>query len=250
MTPPAPPDSSPIDWKFRHWLGMWAGGLFLGGFLSQVALLAWPGDIEGPEFFFFAGLPLQVIGFMAAIFIGFRVLGAQLERDVGFDIRLTDLRMVPLAFLNLVALSLAVLPLSEWLDAPDQTQVQLELFSNASSAALFIGVILIVGFAPMYEEVLFRGVLQRALARSFGRWPTFLLTAFTFGIIHIVTVDFSDPSWPAAGAVTVVTIFLLGIVLSWVADGRLGRPIVFHSTHNLIVLAATYAESAGLLDGV
>ena len=51
--------------------------------------LVWNGDRAGPEFFFFVVLPAQSIGQVLALAFGLSKLDAGLDRDLGFDIRLS-----------------------------------------------------------------------------------------------------------------------------------------------------------------
>lgn len=253
--PPPHPNSGPLaatvsfPWSIRHWAAIWAAGTVGGIFLALIASLMWNGDVLSAEFAFFVALPAQSVAQAIALAVGLKKLGAGLETDLGFDIRLADLRVAPLAVLNLVALSFALNPILEAFDITEQSQGELELFASASQSALFVGVLVAVGFAPIYEELLFRGMLQRALAARLGRVSTMVATASMFGLAHLVTLDPGLDQWPIHAALVVVSIGWLGFILSWLADrdGRLGRAIVFHSTHNLVVIAATLVAASDVL---
>ncbi len=249
MSGPPPLPNPLVVWKIRHWAAIWAAGTAFGIFLASLVALFWDGDLAGPEFFFYVALPAQAIAQVAALAVGLWKLGGNLERDLGFDIRLRDLRVAPLAVLNVIALSVALNPILEAFDITDSSQTELDLFGSAPQSALFIGVIIVVGFAPIYEELLFRGMLQRALAGRLGRIPTLISTAGIFGLVHLVTVDAGLEKWPVHAAMVVISIGWLGFILSWLADrdGRLGRAIVFHSTHNMIVIVATLVAASDLL---
>ncbi len=239
-----------FQWRIRHWAAIWAAGSAGGVFLAAIASLAWNGDVLAADFFFFVALPAQSIAQVLALVVGLKMLGARLEADLGFDIRLSDLRVAPLAIVNVIALSFALNPILEAFDITEQSQAELDLFGSASQTALFVGVLVAVGFAPIYEELLFRGMLQRALAGRLGRVSTMLATAAIFGVVHLVTLDSGLDQWPIHAALVVVSIGWLGFVLSWLADrdGRLGRAIVFHSTHNMVVIAATLVAASDVLN--
>ena len=88
--------------------------------------------------------------------------------------------------------------------------------------------------APFFEELFFRGVLLRALARlfgTFGGWVgpalAIVVTGVLFGLAH-------------AESLQLLGLAVFGIILSFVAyrTGRLGMNMVAHATFNLMALAA------------
>ena len=88
--------------------------------------------------------------------------------------------------------------------------------------------------APFFEELFFRGVLLRALARLFGTiggWVgpalAIAVTGVLFGLAH-------------AESLQLLGLAVFGIILSFVAyrTGRLGMNMVAHATFNLTALAA------------
>ena len=81
-----------------------------------------------------------------------------------------------------------------------------------------------VGFAPMAEEYLFRGLLFRALDREWGGWRALIGSALFFGVYH------PPMSWLPVG--------LMGLVLALVfkASGRLWPCVIVHAVYNAIVV--------------
>ena len=96
-----------------------------------------------------------------------------------------------------------------------------------------IAVATVVG-APFFEEVFFRGVLLRALARLFGRWggwvgPTLaiVISGTLFGLAH-------------AESLQLLGLAIFGVVLGIVSyrTGRLGMNMVAHASFNAVALSA------------
>jgi membrane protease YdiL (CAAX protease family) len=94
--------------------------------------------------------------------------------------------------------------------------------------------LLVVGIgAPLSEELLFRGFLLSALARSrIGFWPGALLTTGLWTALHA--------GYSTSG---IAEVFLIGLFLSWLLwrTGSLRVPIFCHALYNsLIVLVLWY----------
>jgi uncharacterized protein len=100
------------------------------------------------------------------------------------------------------------------------------LFRECSMAQLLIIAIL----AGLGEEMLFRGVVQAAIAHEIGGprgvWLGLLIAAALFGLIHTVTPTYAM----LAG--------LIGLYLGWLwlACGNLLAPIITHGLYDFLVL--------------
>ena len=84
--------------------------------------------------------------------------------------------------------------------------------------------------APIQEELLFRGFLFRGLEPAFGPWPTIVLTAAVWAIVHL------QYNWFYLGE-----IFLLGLVFAWLRwrSGSTILTMLLHGSLNfLAVLSA------------
>ncbi|HMP74808.1 MAG TPA: CPBP family intramembrane metalloprotease [Kiritimatiellia bacterium] len=87
-------------------------------------------------------------------------------------------------------------------------------------------VVLAVGLAPLFEEVLFRGLLLPVMARRYGTWTAMLVTSFLFAIIHGHLPSFA-------------TLFALSLALGvgYILSGSVLVPIVMHASFNAITTA-------------
>jgi membrane protease YdiL (CAAX protease family) len=93
------------------------------------------------------------------------------------------------------------------------------LLRDDSALALF-GMTTVI-FAPVAEELLFRGLILRRLL-SFGPWPAVVGSAIVFA------------AWHASPAV--VPLLLIGGILGWLylRSATLWQPITFHVLFNLV----------------
>ena len=91
---------------------------------------------------------------------------------------------------------------------------------------------LVVG-APVVEELFFRGLLQRSLARRLGPVPAVVGAAVVFGLVH------AQPNMSGASELALITALgSFGAVLGVLAQrtGRLGPGLAAHATFNLITV--------------
>lgn len=88
-----------------------------------------------------------------------------------------------------------------------------------AGGALFV--VIAVVFAPLFEEIFFRGFLYKGLRNSWGWWPAALGSAVVFGMAHLQLTVF-------------VPIFALGVALAWVYErtGSLWTSIAMHAIFN------------------
>lgn len=93
---------------------------------------------------------------------------------------------------------------------------------------------LVIG-APVIEELFFRGLLQRSIARRLGAGVAIVGTSLAFGFVHLQP---NLSAWSQLALATALAAF--GVVLAVLADrtGRLGANIVAHATFNSITLVA------------
>jgi len=96
----------------------------------------------------------------------------------------------------------------------------------SGGAATVLAILLAVVFAPITEEIVFRGVLFRALADKLGMWPGAILSSAVFAVIHF-EVLFSQP-------LALVGLFTVGLLLAiaYHRTGSLLVPIIGHAVFN------------------
>lgn len=183
-----------------------------------------------------ANLPLQLC--MIAV-----VLWATMTRgngpvgDVGLRLRPTDVPYgIVLGPVTSVGLGLIYLPILEALGAdPDKVDdAARELTDRAGGAgSVILLVISVVILAPVAEELLFRGLVLRAIERRAGSVVAVVGSGALFGLVHFQLLQLP-------------VLALLGMILAVVTvrSGRLGPAIVAHMAFNgLTVLALLTYDS-------
>jgi len=94
------------------------------------------------------------------------------------------------------------------------------------SAAYVTSAVIAVLLAPLIEEPFFRGLLQGSLGRFIGPWPSVVITAVVFAVVHV----FAD-GW----SVTLIVEMLVYALLAGIATQqtkRLGPALIAHAAFN------------------
>jgi len=129
-----------------------------------------------------------------------------------------------------VAVSLVTYAVVQWVfggEVPVQGVV--EVADDARGAAARVAVVVVaVLLAPISEELVFRGVLLRALQHRFSDRMTRFVTAAAFALTHLAL----DPD----AAVAVPALFVMGLVLAAQVQrrGRLSPAVFTHMGFNLL----------------
>jgi len=103
---------------------------------------------------------------------------------------------------------------------------------------LVLAVIAAVVLAPLAEELLFRGLLHRALRRRLALVPATALSSILFALVHL-DVLLSQP-------LAIVGLVLVGVILALAYErtGSLVIPVVIHAVHNAVTIVAVVVTGA------
>lgn len=98
----------------------------------------------------------------------------------------------------------------------------LEMVLNSKDPlALSLLVFTTVVFAPLFEELIFRGALLPVLAKKFGLWGGIFLSAFAFAVAHL-----------SVGELPPLFVLGVGLALMRLSTGRLLPCVLMHSFWN------------------
>ncbi len=208
-------------------LGGWLVGTFLGG----AALVAVDGDGDTTDATIGALtvslLVLWGCELTACALASRRDGTGDVVADFGLRFRPVDLVGLPLG----AVAQLALIPVVYWpLQAiwPDTfTTERLEenardLVDRADGGLIVVLFVLVVLGAPLVEEILYRGLLQRPALTRYPRWPVVVVVAVIFAVIHLRPIEY--PGLFAAG-------LLFGACAA--LTDRLGMAITAHVGFNL-----------------
>ncbi|HKY14388.1 MAG TPA: type II CAAX endopeptidase family protein [Microthrixaceae bacterium] len=140
------------------------------------------------------------------------------------------LRFAPIdALIGLVAgtaLQLGVIPLIYWALGDLVSQAELEepareLVDLTDGPGWVLLVIMVLVLAPFAEELFYRGLIMRSVARLVPMWVSVIITAALFALMHFQTVQL--PGLFAFGLAA-------GALAAW--TGRLGTSMATHFVFN------------------
>lgn len=247
---PAEPQKTGADrWRWHYALIAFFGALLASSFVGVFAFLFWDlggGDAENDKTFLLVASAISQLTFIGAALFTARLAG---------PIHLRDFGLVRAPFWPSVAKILAVMGsylvilaiYSEAVNlAPDDAAD--ELGAGTSDLAMLAFAVLVAMMAPIAEEVLFRGVIFRALSNGVGVVLGALLSGLIFGLVHIDSLD-------SERLLQVVPLCVLGIAfaLAYWWSGTLFVPIAMHATNNalaVVVFASDKDSTLGIVAGV
>jgi membrane protease YdiL (CAAX protease family) len=176
----------------------------------------------------FAGVAATWVAYLVGMWAASRRSGSgDFIEDYRVRFATIDLLGLPIGVLTqLVLVPLLYLPLSElWPDtfSEDRLSENAEkLVDRADGASMVLLVLMVCLFAPVVEELVYRGLLQGSLAARFDQVVALVVTAAWFAVIHFRPLEYPG-------------LFLFGLVAGagLLFTGRLGLPILAHLAFNV-----------------
>jgi membrane protease YdiL (CAAX protease family) len=225
-----------VRWGIGDFLWIWPTGMLVSLVLASIGY-----GISGDE----VGEPGALVTALAAggqfgtwlVAMAFvsRAKGRSLRSDFGLIVRARDGWAVFAGMVLLVVLNVMVLPIRNLADRQEQDVVdQLE---KAGGAKLVVLVLVAGLLAPVCEEMLFRGLLQRALRRRMAPWAAIAIASAVFALAHPL-LD------PTLGTLSIVPALFGLAVISGVAAERTGDlsvSILLHVGFNLVTVVGVIA---------
>ena len=204
---------------------------FVFGQLVSTAILATSGaestdDIPIPTLF--AGVAATWIAYLAGCYSASMRSGSRDPvEDYGIRARGVDLIGVPIGILTqLVLVPLVYIPLRElWPDTFSEdrlSETAEKLADRATGGTMVLLVVMVCIGAPLVEEIVYRGLLQRSFAARTSHVVAWLVAAAWFTVIHFRPVEYPG----------LFTFALVAGACLMVTD-RLGMSIATHVAFNV-----------------
>jgi uncharacterized protein len=257
--PGVPPTTKSAAWRWLFYalLGFLVGQLAAGLFgavagdvagknaaeMSAIAKAAVP-----PEWYVISSLVGLWVGFLGAPWLASRTQGTRrFLADLGVRFRWIDLWGVAIGVGSQYAIGLLYWPFQNHIhnfDAPNQ-----KLTGGAHGVGVALVVVATVVLAPAMEELFFRGLLLKALARLLVPLGPGVTKARGLGVVVAVIADgllfgLAHGEW-----VQLAGLALFGCVLATVSyrTGRLGMNMVAHASFNLVAVITILNQRGGVI---
>lgn len=129
----------------------------------------------------------------------------------------------------ILGMIILILP-KEWVDSFNQNN---ELIENANQAVSFITAVIM---APLFEEILCRGLILNTLRGAMPKWWAIVLSSAIFGIIHGNPIQF-------------IYATALGILLGWLYTkfDSIYIPMLCHLVFNLMSMINSYLDPENMV---
>lgn len=221
--------SHPVSrsWSVYDFILIWLGGLVGTGLFFALSVA-----LESQDWTIVLSLAGQFLGSLGVFWILTRHRDVS---DIGLTIEAGDFFYVGLGLVLQIAIALLFLPLSHLLFPEGRPPQEVaDIIANADTTFLKVALVAsAVVLAPVTEELIYRGVLLRAL-QSRGKNFAIVVSSVVFTAVHVTGLDSSQMLRSAA--VSLPPLFLLSLVLAWLTlrTGRLGPAIFLHSGFNLL----------------
>ncbi|MEO6683696.1 MAG: type II CAAX endopeptidase family protein [Ginsengibacter sp.] len=248
-----------INFSFPRQMGILlmliGGGIIMGALVSALVWLGMTGqspsnmqtDMADPKNYY-AIITLQAVTtffiFFLPSWIFARIYYRKPGEFTGFHTRFNVKQLIWMVVILALTFPLSgtLSELTRTMPLPEAWKVKFDAMEAAREAQeailikinslnkYFISLILIGILPAIFEEILFRGVLQNVLTKWFkGPWVAIILTAFVFSIIHASFYGF-------------FVRFALGIILGLVFyySRSLWLVIIFHFLYNGLQVTALY----------
>lgn len=179
------------------------------------SFLVVPFQESAPNFGFFLAYS---VGMGATYFIARQLRGKTPDEQV-HRFNAGNWLIYPILLLATWSCMLFIMPVVELYPPPDWLQELLEDMIDTSSIWAFMSLVVA---APLFEELIFRGIILDGFLKQYSVWKSILWSAFFFGLFHLNPWQF-------------ITAMGLGVFIGW----------IYHRTRSLLPCIAIHAFANG-----
>jgi uncharacterized protein len=223
------PTRRALRWGLGDVVWVWFAGLVAAAIVASVAteLRGRDAGLDPDGLDLVVGLLAQnVTILLALVFVSRRKGRGTLREDFGLVVRLADWPWLAVGVL-LQVVSFGMVALLDVVGGSLEQQQAVETLEKSQGPELVVLVLGVALVAPVVEELLFRGLLLRSLARRWSSVAAVAVSAVTFAVVHLL-----DPSTLPVMA----PLLLVGVIagLRSVRTGDLSQAILLHGGFNLL----------------
>jgi membrane protease YdiL (CAAX protease family) len=229
VSPPANPTRRAVRWGLADVIWVWFVGLVAGAIaLTICASIRGRTSVSETDGIDLAvGLIAQNGAILGALMLLSRLKGrGTLRADFGLTVRPADWPWLAFGVV-LQLVSLLLVQLLELVGDTIEPQQAVETLEQTQGPEIVVIVLGVALLAPLVEELLYRGLLLRALLRRTTPVPAVLISSVVFAGVHLL-----DPSTLPLMAPLLLLAVISGIRA--VRTGELSQSILLHVGFNLL----------------
>lgn len=223
------PTRRALRWGLGDVVWVWLAGLVVAAIAASVAteLRGRDAGLDPDGVDLVVGLLAQNVTIVGAlIFVSRRKGRGTLREDFGLVVRPADWPWFAVGILLQVA-SFGLVAVLDALGGSLEPQQAVETLEQSQGPELVLLVLGVALVAPVVEELLFRGLLLRSLARRLSTVAAVAVSAVTFAVVHLL-----DPSTLPFMAPLLLVGTIAGIRSA--RTGDLSQAILVHGGFNLL----------------
>ena len=217
-----------VRWGVPDAVWVWAGSLFAAAVVGSIVAAVRGRDASATDAIDLVVALAAQDGFvLVAIAWVARAKGlGSLRADFGLTLHLRDAPWLAVGVLLQVGAS-GLVALLEAVGGGLEQQEAARQLSRSDGPEVILMVLGVVVVAPLAEELLFRGLLLRALLRKTTAPAAVAISAGIFAVVHLL-----DPN----AAPFLVPLAIVGLVAGMLAvrSGELSQPLMLHAGFNLL----------------
>jgi membrane protease YdiL (CAAX protease family) len=212
------------NWSYANFALALVAGIIIGPFLAVIVItvVSGPGAVDDTPTLVLLGV--QAFSSLTALYLISRFRGSGSWRDdYGFVINPRHVWGLVAGMVLQVAVALLTYPL-------------IERFADLSGGEIALFALLVAVLTPIFEEIVFRGMLLGRLVKSMNRHWAAAISAVAFGGTHLL-----DPN----ALLVVPGLIVVGLVLAYTAyySKNLSLPIFVHmGVNGLAVLLLAFQD--------
>lgn len=226
------------NWSYSNTLFALLAGIIVAPFIGVVIYALVNGASDPEDIPTNIILAVQVAGSFGILYFLSRRRGSgKWSTDYGFALEARHTWGIAAGMVLQIAVALLTFPLIQRFaddDGPQQEIAQVAAELSGAEIALFA--LFVAVLTPIFEEIVFRGMLLGRLVKRFSKHWAAVISAAAFAATHLL-----DPN----AFLVVPGLFLVGVALAYLAyhSGNLSLPIFVHmGVNGLAVILLAFAD--------
>lgn len=219
------------NWSYGHIAVALITGIVVGPFVALILAAAVGGAAAARDVPTLLLLSAQAFTSIGVLYALSRIRGSgSWSTDFGFALHPRHIWGIGAGMVLQIAVALLTFPLVERFADDDGPQQEIaQVVSDLSGVEIVYFAVIVAVVTPIFEEVVFRGMLLGRLVKTLSRHRAAVISAAAFAAVHLLDPD---------ALLVVPGLFIVGLALAYLAmhAGNLSLPIFVHMGVNALAV--------------